>query len=218
MIDTGPQSADPASRAGERAAAAGTAGSAAPPPALPTSIVVSVFAAMTWRTPRRKRSDAETSANTGATRGRRVMSTTPRSSLRTLKSSRISGPICTNINKSSSTVKNLATLAGVKLKKVGKGRILADLNGIRMIFCEILPLRKSNEKPRKTKEIHKKNQRKTKKNLFLLFTPNQRSTQEKPRKNHGKAEETQKKNHGKTKETHKKANYVLLFFLSFCII
>ena len=40
--------------------------------------------------------------------------------------------------------------SGVKTEEIGKGRILADLRDILRDFGEILPLQKSNEKPRKT--------------------------------------------------------------------
>ena len=45
-------------------------------------------------------------------------------------------------------------LSGVDTEKIGKGRILADLRDICKVFVEILPLQKSKDKPRKTKNIN----------------------------------------------------------------
>ena len=53
-----------------------------------------------------------------------------------------------------------------QLEKIRKGRISVDLEDIWKIFGEILPLPKSNEKPKKPQQKPRKNQEQ---NILLLF-------------------------------------------------
>ena len=45
-----------------------------------------------------------------------------------------------------SSILSMLLFSGVKLKKIDKGRMLADLKDIWMVCVDILPLQKSNEK------------------------------------------------------------------------